>query len=87
MGEAIAFCVFTAMKCDLHDQWDVLDDGLSGDETSYSDASSNHEELTEPELVVQVVEAEARDEEEEEGEEEEEEYDWDGRHARHWIGE
>jgi hypothetical protein len=80
MGQAIAFAFPLAMEYDLHDQREALDDGLSGDESSYSDASSNYEELTDPEFVVQVIEAEVRGkQEEEEYEESVEDYDWDGR--------
>jgi hypothetical protein len=82
MGEAIAFAFPLVMEYDLHDQRDALDDGLSGDESSYSDASSNYEEVTDPEFVVQVIKAEVRGkQEEEEYEESVEDYDWDGRHG------
>jgi hypothetical protein len=83
MGEAIAFAFPLTMEYDLHNQREALDDGLSGDESSYSDASSNYEELTEPEFIVQIVEGEARDEEvEEEYQESVLEPDWDGRHEQ-----
>jgi hypothetical protein len=46
MGETIAFAFPLAMEYDLDDQREALDDGLSGDESSHSDASSNYEALT-----------------------------------------
>jgi hypothetical protein len=63
------------MEYDLPDQRDALDYGVSGDESSCSDASFNYEELAKPEFMVQVVEVEVGDEREDEGEEEDASYD------------
>jgi len=57
MGEAIAYAFPVEMEYDVsYDDRHIFDDGLSGDETDDSDLSSNYEELTEPDVILRVVE-------------------------------
>ena len=68
MGEAIEFVFPVNMEYDVDDQEHIFEDGLDGDESEDSEASTNYEELTEPDVVCTVVEVTA----EERGDEEEE---------------
>lgn len=61
MGEAIAFVFPDPVEHDVNDDEDMFDDGLDGDESEDSDASTNYEELTEPDVVLTVVEVPAED--------------------------
>jgi hypothetical protein len=68
MGEAIEFVFPVNMEYDVDGQEHIFEDGLDGDESEDSEASTNYEELTEPDVVCTVVEVTA----EERGDEEEE---------------
>ncbi|PMD19643.1 hypothetical protein NA56DRAFT_646968 [Hyaloscypha hepaticicola] len=61
MGEAIALVFPDLVEHDVNDDEDMFDDGLDGDESEDSDASTNYEELTEPDVVLTVVEVPAED--------------------------
>ncbi|KAE8446264.1 hypothetical protein EG329_012350 [Mollisiaceae sp. DMI_Dod_QoI] len=56
MGEAIAFCFPNGLDFYLGEDGHMFDDGLDGDETDDSEATTNYEELTEPDIVLTVVE-------------------------------
>jgi hypothetical protein len=43
------------MDCDIADERHMFDDGLSDDESSDSDTSTNYEELTEPDIITRLV--------------------------------
>lgn len=53
MGEAIAFA-FPVDEYEDDEERDIFDDGLTDDESNYSDMSSNYEELTEPDIITRV---------------------------------
>jgi hypothetical protein len=59
MGEAIAFSFPDNMEYDVHDQQHTFDDGVDGEESDYSDASTNSEELTDPDVLLITVEVPA----------------------------
>jgi len=55
MGEAIDVAFPVDMDYDIADERHMFDDGLSDDESSDSDASTNYEELTEPDIITRLL--------------------------------
>jgi len=59
MGEAIEFAFPHNPEYDVSGDEDMFDDGLDGEESECSDASSNYEELVEPDVMLTFVKARA----------------------------
>jgi hypothetical protein len=68
MGEAIAFCFPIGPDFFLEEDDHMFDDGLDGDESDDSEATTNYEELTEPDVVLTMVKVPAEECVEVEGE-------------------
>lgn len=55
LGEVLALAFPNTIEYEDDEQRDIFDDGLSGDESSDSDISTNYEELTQPDIITRLV--------------------------------